>query len=293
MVVNSSCQPRNVFIDLGANWCNTMCLFKSERISTNRPFWQVYAFEAAPIIAAYVESCAHQLNHNLPLLQPPLPSTGSSSDLFAVADRFGCASHPERLRCVRARILEISQNISFKYPEVSDEEVERRLLGASECVLHNSTIFKAIPRAASKDASGVEMYAVDDIFQLVRGGALPRNSGVIPKGSKASRVKSVKIATWIRESFTEEDFVVLKMDVEGAEQMLIPDLVAHGAFKLIDMLFWECHWNARYLYNFITCHRLAAMMKRNGVGKVFTAPYTDFETDTCAKGYNVNVTYSV
>ena len=39
----------------------------------------------------------------------------------------------------------------------------------------------------------------------------------------------------------QEDFVVLKMDVEGAEIDILPKLLSTNASSLIDVFLWECH----------------------------------------------------
>eukprot|EP01065_Artemidia_motanka_P032548 TRINITY_DN39537_c0_g1_i1.p1 TRINITY_DN39537_c0_g1~~TRINITY_DN39537_c0_g1_i1.p1 ORF type:complete len:448 (+),score=134.98 TRINITY_DN39537_c0_g1_i1:97-1344(+) len=74
--------------------------------------------------------------------------------------------------------------------------------------------------------------------------------------------QGIDIAEFIRSRYRPEDFVVVKMDVEGAEHTLIPHLVKTGAVELIDEIFVECHcretWN-KNRWNFAECYHL--MMK--------------------------------
>ncbi|KAL3498923.1 hypothetical protein ACH5RR_041655 [Cinchona calisaya] len=56
-------------------------------------------------------------------------------------------------------------------------------------------------------------------------------------------VQAFDFADWLIRSFSKQDFVVLKMDVEGTEMDLIPRLVETGAICLIDELFVECHYD--------------------------------------------------
>jgi FkbM family methyltransferase len=66
-------------------------------------------------------------------------------------------------------------------------------------------------------------------------------------GNKMSgEVRSVPafdFAQWLKQTVTEQDYVVMKMDVEGTEFDLIPRLFDTGAICLVDELFLECHYN--------------------------------------------------
>jgi len=55
------------------------------------------------------------------------------------------------------------------------------------------------------------------------------------------RVPAVDIADFLKRRVVKEDYVVMKMDVEGAESKLIPHLLASGVAELIDEFFAELH----------------------------------------------------
>jgi FkbM family methyltransferase len=57
------------------------------------------------------------------------------------------------------------------------------------------------------------------------------------------RVPAFDLAEWLKRTVSEQDFVVMKMDVEGTEFDLIPRLIDTGAICLVDELFLECHYN--------------------------------------------------
>uniref|UniRef100_A0A0D9X385 Uncharacterized protein n=1 Tax=Leersia perrieri TaxID=77586 RepID=A0A0D9X385_9ORYZ len=67
------------------------------------------------------------------------------------------------------------------------------------------------------------------------------------EGKKMSgEVRSVPafdFAEWLKRTVSQQDYVVMKMDVEGTEFDLIPRLFDTGAICLIDELFLECHYN--------------------------------------------------
>ncbi|KAF5821050.1 putative methyltransferase FkbM, methyltransferase type 11 [Helianthus annuus] len=56
-------------------------------------------------------------------------------------------------------------------------------------------------------------------------------------------IQGFDFADWLKNTVTENDFVVMKMDVEGTEFDLIPRLIETGAICLIDEVFLECHYN--------------------------------------------------
>ncbi|KAK1437024.1 hypothetical protein QVD17_02809 [Tagetes erecta] len=60
-----------------------------------------------------------------------------------------------------------------------------------------------------------------------------------------NKIQGFDFADWVKNSFGEKDFVVVKMDVEGREFDLIAKMVESGAICLIDELFLECHYDPK------------------------------------------------
>ncbi|GMH09995.1 hypothetical protein Nepgr_011836 [Nepenthes gracilis] len=61
--------------------------------------------------------------------------------------------------------------------------------------------------------------------------------------SRVDKIKGFDFTNWLKNTVSERDFVVMKMDVEGTEFDLIPRLFDTGAICLIDEIFLECHYN--------------------------------------------------
>jgi hypothetical protein len=70
------------------------------------------------------------------------------------------------------------------------------------------------------------------------------------------RVPQVDFFDWLSRSVTAEDYVVLKMDVEGAEHMLLPIMIERNLTRLVDVLLWECHAGAVLHGQGSSCWRL-------------------------------------
>jgi FkbM family methyltransferase len=54
-------------------------------------------------------------------------------------------------------------------------------------------------------------------------------------------VKGIDFSKFLKSNVTENDFVVIKMDIEGSEFSVIDSLIATGSFKLINELYVEFH----------------------------------------------------
>ncbi|XP_015897667.3 uncharacterized protein LOC107431288 [Ziziphus jujuba] len=80
-----------------------------------------------------------------------------------------------------------------------------------------------------------------------KGRGMGRIQPVTSKGGsfdgEVDEIQGFDFADWLKNTVTEKDFVVMKMDVEGTEFDLIPRLFETGAICLIDEIFLECHYN--------------------------------------------------
>ena len=55
------------------------------------------------------------------------------------------------------------------------------------------------------------------------------------------RVRVVDVASWLGMTFRKEDYVMLKIDVEGSEFSIFEKLIKSGWLSLIDLLVIEAH----------------------------------------------------
>ncbi|KAF9272960.1 hypothetical protein BGZ68_001957 [Mortierella alpina] len=60
-------------------------------------------------------------------------------------------------------------------------------------------------------------------------------------GAKGTDLTAVNIATWLLRNTLPHDFVVVKMDIEGAEYEVIPHMADMGAWVVMDHLLVEWH----------------------------------------------------
>ena len=55
-------------------------------------------------------------------------------------------------------------------------------------------------------------------------------------------IHTIDFSQWLHLSFSNDDEIVVKMDIEGAEYKVIPKMKKDGSLKMIDKLFIEWHW---------------------------------------------------
>ena len=60
--------------------------------------------------------------------------------------------------------------------------------------------------------------------------------------------RGIDVADFLKRTVAEDDFVVVKMDIEGAEYDVIPHLIAAGAAPLIDDMFVEVHTDTNSMF---------------------------------------------
>jgi FkbM family methyltransferase len=73
---------------------------------------------------------------------------------------------------------------------------------------------------------------------------LTKEEGGIGQLDKDSplRVKSIDLSSWLRRNFKKNDYIIVKLDIEGAEYKVLDKLCQDGTINYINQLFIEWHW---------------------------------------------------
>jgi hypothetical protein len=114
----------------------------------------------------------------------------------------------------------------------------------------------------------------DNPVALITGGgpvALITGGGGNAKNVPTYQAAMIDFSSWMGSSFAPSDFVVLKLDVEGAEHAIIPKMIADGTLGLVDVLLWECHHQPAWRHS--PCHRLLRSVRDAGVSTIYQDPY--------------------
>ena len=258
-MVGSCSWPRNIYIDLGVNWCNTLRLFEDldPKPKIGAPY-EVFGFEASPLIQPYAEQYFKWLNGER--AEEPLnclPRSGSTRHLKQYASLYGCPANSDEVmrQCMWSK-LERHLEALRPDPQLNSSRLIKDRLDRARflCEIGESyqNRFTFIPAAAGSARDGAWLKLFSPPHQLIRGGAtaayaLPANHSNLT-GPQIFRdkdydyyVRTVDISRWIDTSFLHRDHIILKMDIEGAEHGVLEQMILQGTVTLVDMLVIECH----------------------------------------------------
>jgi len=263
---------RRVYIDMGANWANTLRLFLDLVPGADAAGpWEIYAFEADPFIQPYVESFVHFLNGVGPKPDLTIPPSGSLAHLRILAPEYGCPAlyDADALRDCMVRVF--SSQLAEIRPDPllnSTDLVEARLAVAGTPLAASAgrSRFTFIPAAVSDYYGYMDLGAIDPGYAIA-GGSIPddREDGDNTGGMHAN-VLAVNVAHWLATNFQPEDYIVIKMDVEGAEFPILQELYRMNKLHLIDLLAYECHyWMVDQPSPFEDCTSMTATLEREHV----------------------------
>jgi FkbM family methyltransferase len=59
--------------------------------------------------------------------------------------------------------------------------------------------------------------------------------------SKSIEIESIDFSKYLEENFSEDDTIVLKVNIEGAEYKMFDKMISDGTIKYVDKIFCEWH----------------------------------------------------
>lgn len=240
---------KNLFIDAGANWANTLRL--APDLFPGRGAWLTVAFEASPLIQPFVEEYVNFLNGNRSEAPTAcLPRSGSTIHLRRYAPSLGCGrlSDATMRECVmsvlRQKLRALRPDPALNETALVDARLTQAVKIAGTSCLNHTTCpnrYVAVPAAAGIDDDWLTLWGSPE--QLIRGGALPTSQASMTRAHRYT-VRSVDVASWLARAAPRAEFVFLKMDIEGAEHALMRRMEALGVHRMVHALALECHDNA-------------------------------------------------
>lgn len=229
--------PANIYLDLGANWANTLRL-QEDLFPNQTGAWLTVAFEASPLIQPFLERYVDYLNGNSVVPETCLPRSGSSAHLQRYAKGIGCPATPmDAMRsCVWKRLdyhlSELATNPQLNSSMLVDSRLQAASLMASTPFTMNT--YFSIPAAVSTKTGWTPVGGTRQ--DLIRGGAMTTTAKTLKHITR-----SIDFVDWFQHAAKPDDFVFVKMDIEGAEHPVLKRLHTTGAYRLIDALAIEYH----------------------------------------------------
>lgn len=279
---------RKVYIDYGSNWCNTLRLYRD--IGGDKGLeagWEIYAFEASPIMAPYIEKFVKWLNGDAP--KPPLlvPPAGSTAHMRRYAERYGCQNfsinkeYDKMYKCIQKKFGKALESLKPDMELMNSELVKARLAEADTPPSPNTTRYTFVPAAAGGKTGTMRITL--NIIDQIRGGSKQASNlhGEVT-------VPLANVVAWMIEHFSEKDYVVVNMDIEGSEFSILGDLLGQGKGNLIDVFAFECH---RPFDDVRGCWKLIGRLRTQTSMKIFIEdvdylPARDFKKRQLYKGFD-------
>jgi len=78
------------------------------------------------------------------------------------------------------------------------------------------------------------LQAGSTLIKKKKSGKLDKNNPIL--------VDTIDFSEWVLKTLSKDDYIILKMDIEGAEYNIIPKMMKDGSFDYINKLWIEWHW---------------------------------------------------
>lgn len=163
-------EGRKVYIDLGAGWANTLRLWREiggRVCAKDASRWEIYAFEAHPLLQPFDESLVNWLNsdplEDLEMPRCSLPRTDNPVELRHYATRYGCGRFRSKggkaglTRCMSSSLLHELLKLSPDRALNSTALVRRRLNEAATPNSGERPRYTFIPAASGLQSTWIWM----------------------------------------------------------------------------------------------------------------------------------------
>ncbi len=111
---------------------------------------------------------------------------------------------------------------------------------------HPDTV-KLIPKNKNIIIYNTALWITDGIIDLYdhngkskQGTSLMKDKGNV--GLNTFKVQCIDTDKWIKNTFNKDDYLILKLDIEGAEYQVIDNMITNGSISYINKLFVEWHY---------------------------------------------------
>eukprot|EP00121_Abeoforma_whisleri_P008006 Awhi_evm1s7330 len=241
---------------MGANWANTLDWgMETNKETKSTTGWDIYAFEASVYIAPYVDKMVNYLNGHgeMPVLDFPI--TGSTPDLLAVSaeEKAGCEDkvkdHDAYRRCMYEKYKPSLLKLRPSPELLEDEEIQKRMKSCHSPNMNpEKNAYHFIPAAVGTAWEKLKFNHL--LLHFLIGGANNVDTWDLNCDTTQDShdnqecisfdIRVADVIAWIDECFTKDDFVSVKIDVEGAEFGILNKMMTDKMEK-IDQLGFECH----------------------------------------------------
>jgi len=240
--------PRNIYLDLGAFQGDTLQMFRQNGVPTRchkNVDWEVFSFEACPLLAHNTQLHVDKLNNNsvdAPVTHSEIPG------MQTAVERSYKENLPfdNNLRIMfeqyeKLIVSRTSSLGSYKDKNISNEEIKILLKTAKTPLPFSGTKYTAYAMAVGNKNTTLEMRWAYSNYMNGGGNLLNIDYGA---PSHVFTVPVIRLSDWIKDCFTKNDYLYIKMDIEGMEFLLVEDLIATGCLCIIKEM--DIEWHGRF-----------------------------------------------
>lgn len=113
----------------------------------------------------------------------------------------------------------------------------------------DSSFFKYFKNFKNHTFINKAAWIKDGKEKFYKGRDMHRSGGTLFSKKKSANidlenpitVDTIDFSKWVLDNFSKDDYIILKMDIEGAEYKVIPKMMEDGSFDFIDKLWIEWH----------------------------------------------------
>ena len=239
--IKVECTSRKIYIDGGANLANSLFMIEE---ATNAPTigsWEVFAFEASEELAVYTNVVAWHLNNGKSLTEARKVVHWNDTVDGCVRK---CYTEAQPFEQCEALVADWHHQVIEPLIHDSPSKISR-----------SSPILDGCGVAKGRHTFNVLNYAMCgnreeqlpfqfSLSNYVNGGSNGMRINTHSGKYREYSVPCIRLAKWIIQNFKTTDYIVLKLDIEGAEYSVINDLLYTGGLQYIDEIFVE--WHSRF-----------------------------------------------
>lgn len=94
----------------------------------------------------------------------------------------------------------------------------------------------------------------------------------------SQKVPSIDLSTWLKENVSKDDYVILKLDIEGAEYEVLDKMISEGTVDLVDEFHGEWHDHKIDSLPKESVERVKTYFSTKKTFKIWEAPWLDEST---------------
>ena len=99
-----------------------------------------------------------------------------------------------------------------------------------------------IPKAVWINNDIVNLYIGDGKYSESSSVIIEKKTGKLNKANPDA-VECIDFSKWLIDNFNLDDYIIVKMNIEGAEYNVLEKMLCDNSIDLIDKLYIQWHWN--------------------------------------------------